>query len=1119
MAIGFRAWLLRRDPGLPAVRRAGRVAVVACAGFYVCYYLLDQPVMATYALFAAVAMGVLSQIPGSGAHRRLVLLRSLPVALGLVTIGTLLAGDVWAAFTGVFIFGFVIAYSGVGSPTLAGLGTGLQLFIILACFPPYAPDTLPARLIGVCVGMGLLVVAERFLWPDRDAVSYRTLLAQACQDLAGCLTAGGSAKPPDWPEEGLWPSAMPLAARPTSAARREQALRDAGSVLSFVVARLRRMPSGTRTSGLPAAAAGTAEEAAVALRGGPAPRTEGLAAALKAARDSRGDRSLSVAMMGVWIMATAVRVAVGAPIDAAHRRRFPYAYASTVSLWARRYRMHFTPSSVFFQAAVRIAVALAAARLVAGTLDLSHGFWVLLATLTLLRSRAADTRSTLRPALVGTVAGAIAVGTLLVVVGSRPDVYAAITPPIMVVAFAAGAVIGPVWGQALFTVLVTLVFTQLTPAGAEIAGVRVVDVFVGAATGIATGLFTWPRGAAGELRRSASRFLVTSGQAVREAAEVLTAQPAVQPTMMPRVAEAMTLADAAYTLHQSELRRPAEPAVDWPAVITTGHHMVRWSQLLLDIYPQVRSRLGAHGYRSRPRRWMRPAVAWPRRCTRNAHRKSHRRPWTPHPTPATSTPLKPGSWRSPTTWPGSPSADHNDAMGEDWIEILDRLDRHGASSQLSPDTATLLELMGTYRLPGLSIAVGDLNGGTDGRIWAAGYGTSGDAAATPVNAHTSFQACSISKHVAAFGAMRMVAGGTLALDSDIGEYLTSWELPVVGGWRARVTLRQLLAHTAGLSDNWFRGYDSQEPVPSMLETLRGDPSANTPPVRPSLLPGSRFRYSGSHYAVLQQLMVDVTGSPFDELMRELVLEPVGMADSSFSQQFPYGRPQLTAHSFHPGATPVPGGWRTIPEMAGAGLWSTPTDLVRFELELARATSGKSELLDQDLATQMVTPQLPDSPYGLGTVIKDSAGHRRFGHTGGSIGYVCFSFFWLDAGTAVAVMANSDDAMEILASILAAAERRYATAVKVAPQGDVAGRYLLRDDYPIDIATAGGKLTLTAGGQPPAVLLPLAGGGYRHPGLDLEVTFQRTGEQPYTMELRQEGTTQTATQSATMKPDA
>jgi hypothetical protein len=118
-------------------------------------------------------------------------------------------------------------------------------------------------------------------------------------------------------------------------------------------------------------------------------------------------------------------------------------------------------------------------------------------------------------------------------------------------------------------------------------------------------------------------------------------------------------------------------------------------------------------------------------------------------------------------------------MGRDWSERLDRLDRHPASGLLSPDVTTVAALMQTYRVPGLSIAVGSADGlfrgvgGHDGPVWAAGFGTTGAPRSNPVDVDTAFQACSISKHVAAFEAASPddVTGRYLLLDNlsiDIG---------------------------------------------------------------------------------------------------------------------------------------------------------------------------------------------------------------------------------------------------------------------------------------------------------------------------------------------------------------
>lgn len=440
----------------------------------------------------------------------------------------------------------------------------------------------------------------------------------------------------------------------------------------------------------------------------------------------------------------------------------------------------------------------------------------------------------------------------------------------------------------------------------------------------------------------------------------------------------------------------------------------------------------------------------------------------------------------------------------DWEQELGRLDRHSNSERLTPDTADLAELMATYHVPGISIAVA----GPADEMWCAGFGTTTTGNGAAITPSTMFQACSISKHVAAFGAVRLVDDGVIDLDGDIADYLTSWQLPCADdGWRPPVTVRQLLAHTAGLSYNWFRGYGQGEPTPTLVQVLRGEPPANTQPVRPALLPGSQLRYSGSHYAVLQQLMTDVTKTPFDELMRTLVLEPAGMADTSYSQQFPAERPGLVALGHFINGVPVTGGWRVLPEMAGAGLWTTPGDLIRLELKIASAAAGEPSLISQDLARQMLTPQVPGG-LGLGTELGTAGGRLRFGHTGDNVGYRCFSFAWPDAGAAVAAMGNSDGATELLLSILAAAQRKYAPPsdpVEILAPPDVAGRYLLADGSSVDIEADGDRLTFTLAGGRAIQLASSPSGRYRLPGLDCEISFEQKNGSPV-MRVSQERAT-------------
>ncbi|MCX5208567.1 FUSC family protein [Kitasatospora sp. NBC_00240] len=293
---------------------------------------------------------------------------------------------------------------------------------------------------------------------------------------------------------------------------------------------------------------------------------------------------------GARFLLLAVRISRRAPVPPdphpqdRWRSPFWYAHMSTPKLWWHRFRGHLTPRSVYFQNALRTASALAVARLVAGALDLSHGFWALLATLTLMRTCAADTRMTLRPALTGTLLGALATAPLLFAIGERPAVYAAVLPVAMLLAFTAGPLLGVAWGQGLFTVVVAMIFTQLAPADWRLAETRLIDVLIGAAVGTLAGLCAWPRGGGSELRRSISDLLSDSALALQETVAVVAGRAAGTGALQ-RAQHTLTFAEASYAQFQAERHDPVMDGPNWQAALLACQHTTRGAEQLLTRCP------------------------------------------------------------------------------------------------------------------------------------------------------------------------------------------------------------------------------------------------------------------------------------------------------------------------------------------------------------------------------------------------------------------------------------------------------------------------------------------------------------------------------------------------------
>jgi uncharacterized membrane protein YccC len=614
------AWLRRRDPSLAAVRRAGRVTVAACVAFYTCRYLVDDPITALYALFSAVALGGLSEVTGRPSERTRIYAGSLVAAGVLVTLGTLLAVSTWTAVLGMLGVGFLVAYAGVGGPRVAGVVNGLQLFYVLPCFPPYAPDTLDQRLLGVGLGITLLAVADRVLWPAPAPVDPAVRVADAAGRVAAYARVLGH-EPPDRGSRGsaalqaaaaaaadsLRLSTVPIAERPLGPGVRDRCLIRAAAAIRVISGRLGALADARPSAGQHTRAAtaqlldavgGALVEARAALLGtGPPPSTDRLEAALAAHRVRRRDQlsdgaEPSALRAGVSAVAVAeaarslvltVRGAVGAPAPADVPAELWFLTASTGRLWWQRLCTHLTPRSVYLQNAVRLALGLAMARTVAGVLDLTHGFWVLLATLSLMRTSAVAGRSVLVRAVAGTAVGALVTGAVLFLVGEDVAVYAWALPALMVVGLAAGPLFGVAAGQAGFTVVVALLFAQVGPTNWRLAEVRLEDVLVGGLVGILIGAAAWPRGGSGELTRAAGESLRAGAAEAVAVVDQLTGAGPAHPTSLGRLS---ALLDQAYAQYRSEPTRPG-PRMDWLAVLGVVHRIDNYSRTLRSRYPAV----------------------------------------------------------------------------------------------------------------------------------------------------------------------------------------------------------------------------------------------------------------------------------------------------------------------------------------------------------------------------------------------------------------------------------------------------------------------------------------------------------------------------------------------------
>jgi CubicO group peptidase (beta-lactamase class C family) len=333
---------------------------------------------------------------------------------------------------------------------------------------------------------------------------------------------------------------------------------------------------------------------------------------------------------------------------------------------------------------------------------------------------------------------------------------------------------------------------------------------------------------------------------------------------------------------------------------------------------------------------------------------------------------------------------------------------------IAPDSLGVPAMLSQLKVPAVSVAV-IRNFKID---WARAWGVKDVKTGEAASVDTLFQAASISKPVAAMASLRAVQDGRFALDQDINTILKSWKLPARPSSSGEiVTPRTLMSHTSGTDDGFgFPGYLPDAPRPTIVQILDGVPPSNRGSVRVGRPPMTGFKYSGGAVMIQQLALTDVIGKPFPQIMRETVLGPIGMTNSTYEQPLPPDWQSRAAHAHDSSGQAMNAAWHVYPEHAAAGLWTTPTDLAKFAIEVQQTLAGRStKVLSRTMAQEMVTP-VGVGPFAVGFTISKEGEGWYFSHGGSNAGFRCDLIAHRSKGYGVVIMTNGDNGARLMAEL-------------------------------------------------------------------------------------------------------
>jgi len=388
----------------------------------------------------------------------------------------------------------------------------------------------------------------------------------------------------------------------------------------------------------------------------------------------------------------------------------------------------------------------------------------------------------------------------------------------------------------------------------------------------------------------------------------------------------------------------------------------------------------------------------------------------------------------------------------------------------TPKTYNILDRMKVHNVPGVSIAIVK-----DGSIqWAKGYGIANTNTSQKVDANTLFQAGSISKPIAALGALKLVDQGKIDLDVDVNSYLKNWTIPDSKFTKnEKVTLRRLLTHTAGMTVHGFPGYTQKDNFPPIEKVLNG--KGNTGKIEVDTIPGAIWRYSGGGYTVMEKIVEDVSELSLEEFLKKNVLSTIEMDNSTYDQPLTESFKTNASAAYYGDGSIIEGLWHNYPEQAAAGLWTTPTDLAKYIIEIQEIVSGKKDgVLSKEMTSKMLTKD--KNNWGLGPSLRWENDSLMFGHGGKNAGFTNQLGAFVHKGAGFVIMTNADNGGRLIGELMRGISKHYDWGISNVKEVDVIkmendeltkfeGKYKLDfqvpniGDYFIDVTVKDGKLVV------------------------------------------------------------